>query len=125
MDHYAGIDVSLECASICVVDASGRLVREAKVPSAPEALIVVWLAGQWAGADWAGRIPRGGHVRPPIRTRVATDGPHINAGRTMPDGKKAFRAGAHKSCTARRAEYGDDPLLKSAQILGDQGGGCL
>src|SRR5215472_11628880 len=27
MDHYAGIDVSLESASICVVDASGRIVR--------------------------------------------------------------------------------------------------
>ena len=39
MDHYAGIDVSLECASVCVVDASGRIVREGKVASEPEALI--------------------------------------------------------------------------------------
>jgi transposase len=39
MDHYAGIDVSLECASVCVVDASGKIVREAKVASEPEALI--------------------------------------------------------------------------------------
>ena len=39
MEHYAGIDVSLESASICVVDASGRIVREAKVASEPEALI--------------------------------------------------------------------------------------
>jgi len=31
MEHYAGIDVSLESASICVVDAGGRIVREAKV----------------------------------------------------------------------------------------------
>ena len=40
MDHYAGIDVSLECSSICVVDASGKIVREGKVASEPEALIV-------------------------------------------------------------------------------------
>jgi transposase len=39
MDHYAGIDVSLECSSVCVVDASGRIVREGKVASEPEALI--------------------------------------------------------------------------------------
>ena len=40
MDHYAGIDVSLEQSSICIVDATGRIVREAKVASEPEALIV-------------------------------------------------------------------------------------
>ena len=42
MDHYAGIDVSLESSSVCVVDASGRIVREAKVASEPEALIAGW-----------------------------------------------------------------------------------
>jgi transposase len=39
MEHYAGIDVSLECSSICVVDATGKIVREGKVASEPEALI--------------------------------------------------------------------------------------
>jgi len=39
MDHYAGIDVSLECSSVCVVDASGKIVREGRVASEPEALI--------------------------------------------------------------------------------------
>src|SRR5919107_2197788 len=39
MDYYAGIDVSLEQSSVCVVDASGRIVREAKVASEPEALV--------------------------------------------------------------------------------------
>ena len=39
MEHYAGIDVSLEQSSICVVDATGQIVHEAKVPSEPEALI--------------------------------------------------------------------------------------
>ena len=39
MDHYAGIDVSLEQSSVCVVDATGRIVREAKVASEPEALV--------------------------------------------------------------------------------------
>jgi len=39
MEHYAGIDVSLESASLCVVDATGRIIREAKVASEPEVLI--------------------------------------------------------------------------------------
>ena len=39
MDHYAGFDVSLECSSVCVVNASSKIVREAKVASEPEALI--------------------------------------------------------------------------------------
>src|SRR3712207_8598971 len=38
MEHYAGIGVSLELSSVCVVDATGRVVREAKVASEPEAL---------------------------------------------------------------------------------------
>ena len=45
MDHYAGIDVSLEQSSVCVVDAGGKIVREAKVASEPEALI-----------DWFGSL---------------------------------------------------------------------
>ena len=43
MEYYAGIDVSLESASVCVVEASGRIVREAKVASEPDALIA-WFA---------------------------------------------------------------------------------
>jgi transposase len=38
MEHFAGIDVSLEQSSVCVVDGSGRIVREAKVASEPAAL---------------------------------------------------------------------------------------
>jgi transposase len=44
MDHYAGIDVSLEHSSVCVVDASGKVVREGKVASEPFALI------EWFGS---------------------------------------------------------------------------
>src|SRR5260221_2662463 len=39
MDYYAGIDVSLEYSSVCVVDASGKVVREARVVSEREALV--------------------------------------------------------------------------------------
>ena len=53
MEYYAGIDVSLELSSVCVVDGRGKIVKEAKValasarhaaivitaPSEPEALV--------------------------------------------------------------------------------------
>lgn len=39
MYHYAGIDVSLECSAVCVVDGAGKIVRESKVATEPEALI--------------------------------------------------------------------------------------
>ena len=39
MKYYAGIDVSLEYSSVCVVDADGKIMREAKVLSEPDALI--------------------------------------------------------------------------------------
>ena len=39
MKQYAGIDVSLEASSVCVVDAEGRIVREGKVLSEPDALV--------------------------------------------------------------------------------------
>jgi transposase len=39
VEHYVGIDVSLELSSICVVDGRGKIVKEAKVASEPEALV--------------------------------------------------------------------------------------
>jgi transposase len=39
VEHYAGLDVSLEQTSVCVVDAQGQVLREVKVASEPEALI--------------------------------------------------------------------------------------
>ena len=42
MDYYAGIDVSLELASVCIVDANGKIVKETKVESRPDALVALF-----------------------------------------------------------------------------------
>lgn len=39
MEYYAAVDVSLELSSVCVVDGTGKIVREAKVASEPEVLV--------------------------------------------------------------------------------------
>jgi len=41
MDYFAGLDVSVKETSVCIVDNTGRLVREVKVASEPEALLSV------------------------------------------------------------------------------------
>ena len=41
MDYFAGLDVSVKETSICIVDDTGRIVREAKVASEPDALLQV------------------------------------------------------------------------------------
>ena len=47
MEHFAGLDVSVNETSICIVDDSGRIVREAKVASEPDALVEVLKNGAY------------------------------------------------------------------------------
>src|SRR6187431_319377 len=41
MDYFAGLDVSVKDTSVCIVDDTGKIVREVKVASEPEALLAV------------------------------------------------------------------------------------
>src|SRR5213595_3328903 len=41
MDYFAGLDVSVKETSVCNVDDTGKIVREVKVESEPEALLAV------------------------------------------------------------------------------------
>ena len=53
MTYYAGIDVSLEYSSICVVDGAGKIIREQRIASEPEALIA-WFRGLGFGLERIG-----------------------------------------------------------------------
>jgi transposase len=39
MEHYAGMDVSLDTVSVCIADGTRRVLREAKVASEPDVLV--------------------------------------------------------------------------------------
>jgi len=41
MDHFAGLDVSVKETSVCILDDAGRIVKEVKVASEPQALLKV------------------------------------------------------------------------------------
>jgi transposase len=53
MDLFAGLDVSLKETSICVIDTDGKIIRDTKVPSEPEAI-------RYALGDFADRLGRVG-----------------------------------------------------------------
>ncbi len=50
MDHFAGLDVSVKDTSVCIVDDTGRIVREVKVASEPEGPLSQWLFSALAEA---------------------------------------------------------------------------
>jgi hypothetical protein len=47
MEHFAGLDVSVNETSVCIVDGTGRIVREVKVASEPGALLTVLNSGAY------------------------------------------------------------------------------
>ena len=55
MDHFAGLDVSVKETSVRIVDDTGKIVREVKVASEPEALLSVLNIGSWLCENSAAR----------------------------------------------------------------------
>ena len=47
MKHYAGLDISVKETAICIVDETGEICRELKVPSHPEDLAEVLKHPAW------------------------------------------------------------------------------
>jgi hypothetical protein len=54
MDHFAGLDVSVKETSVCILDDAGKIVKEVKVASEPQALLKVLGVPPTAssGSDW-------------------------------------------------------------------------
>ena len=46
MNYFAGLDVSVKDTSVCIVDGTGKIVREVKVASEPQALLAVPVAAR-------------------------------------------------------------------------------
>ena len=48
MDHYVGLDVSVRETSVCVVDETGKVLKEAKVPTEPDVIASLLAKGGYA-----------------------------------------------------------------------------
>ena len=47
MKHYAGLDVSVEETSVCILDETGKICREVKVATHPEDLLRILQDPAW------------------------------------------------------------------------------
>jgi len=58
--YFAGLDVSVKDTSICIVDETGKIVREVKVASEPETLLQVLRDIQLCpfGADCVAKVAK-------------------------------------------------------------------
>ena len=90
MDHFAGLDVSVKDTSVCIVDEVGKIVREVKVASEPDALLAVlrnatyrfkrigleagplsqWLFGALAEADLPVICVETRHMRAVLKSQI-------------------------------------------------------
>ena len=48
MDYFAGLDVSVKETSVCIVDDTGKITRELRVASEPDALLAVLRNPTWS-----------------------------------------------------------------------------
>ena len=72
MDYFAGLDVSVKETSVCIVDDTGKIVREVKVASEPAALLAVLKKpGLPLQANWVGSWTMA--VQCSRRSRLASD----------------------------------------------------
>src|ERR1700704_3689280 len=127
MNYYAGIDVSLKESSVCVLDAKGKVIREAKVASEPEALIAwfaqlglameligleagplsQWLFAAMKEAGLAVELLETRHVRNALKWRASSERPSISAdcARAVPTRQRRVRALSRRVGTAPRRSF--------------------
>jgi hypothetical protein len=88
MDHFAGMDVSVKETSVCILDDAGKIVKEVKVASEPQALRKVLgnPAYPSSGSDWKpGRCRNGYSALWPNRVTSDLCGDAAHAGRVEGD----------------------------------------
>ena len=138
MDHFAGLDVSVKETSICIVDDTGRIVREVKVASEPEALLKVlgnpayrfkrigleagplsqWLFSALAEAELASGLCRDAAHAGGAEGADQQDGPQRCARHRADDAGGALPSGACEDATQPETANAADPSQASA-VEGD------
>jgi len=128
MDYFAGLDVSVKDTSVCIVDDTGRIIREVKVLSEPDALLTVlknpvhhfkrigleagplsqWLFSALADAGLPMICVETRHMRAALKAQInKTD---RNGPRHRPDDPSgALPSGAREDAAQSEAAHAADP----------------
>jgi hypothetical protein len=69
MDHFAGLDVSVKETSVCILDDAGKIVKEERVASEPQAA-PDGAFSLYIRAYWADKPILDGQWKPPVVTYV-------------------------------------------------------
>ena len=124
MEHDVGIDVALELSSLCVLDAAGKVIREMKVASEPEALVEVM---SQEVETLTKRVLDEVKVEPTCRRLMTVPGVGpltALAFRASIDQPGRFRSsrdvGAHFGLTPRRYQSGETDVQGSISRCGDE-----
>ena len=137
MDHFAGLDVSVKETSICIVDDAGKIVREVKVASEPEALLAVlknlayhfkrigleagplsqWLFSALAEAGLPVICVETRHMQAVLKAQINKTDPQRCARHRADDAGGALSSGACEDITQSEAADASDPS-KAAAVEG-------
>ena len=129
MEHFAGLDISVKETSVCIVDDTGKIVREVKVASEPEALLAVlknpayhfkrigleagppsqWLFGALAEAELPVVCVETRHMQAGAEGADQQDGPQRCARHRADDAGRALPPGACEDVTQSETANAADP----------------
>ena len=134
MDHFAGLDVSVKETSVCIVDDTGKIVREVKVASEPTALLAVlrnpayhfkrigleagplsqWLFSALAEAELPVVCVETRHMQGGAEGADQQDGPQRCTRHRADDAGGALPSGACEDATQSEAADAADPSQAAA-----------
>jgi transposase len=129
MDYFAGLDVSVKETSVCIVDDAGKIVREVRVASEPEALLQVltnnayrfkrigleagplsqWLYSVLAEAGLPVICVETRHMRAVLKTQINKTDRNDARGHSADDAGGALSTGACEDATQSETADAADP----------------
>ena len=134
MEHFAGLDVSVKETSVCIVDDTGKIIREVKVASEPEALLVMlknpvyhfkrigleagplsqWLYSALAEAGLPVICVETRHMRAVLKAQINKTDRNDARGNSADDAGGALSSGACEDVTQSEAADASDPSQAAA-----------
>ena len=130
MDYFAGLDVSVKETSVCIVDDTGKIVRELKVASEPQALLAVlknpayhfrrigleagplsqWLYSALAEAELPVVCVETRHMQAVLKAQINKTDRNDARGMAQMMRVMLYEAAQKRTCLARAQNVAGDPI---------------